>query len=415
MPDYQYALGIYSRFFDRHGYDFEMVSAGPAEIVRLLSSGEVDGDCARAESFGERMGSLPLIKTEEPLRQAYIGAWTTKQKWRPDLLNVEHRSTLRFGFVRGIIFLQQLTSSMGFDQVVELDSTEQGVEQLKAGKIDVWLDYEAVFGGVRSQSLDHDIRLVGALASLPVYPYLLQQHRELVPLLSDEIAMLARQEPYQHHRKKVGDEGGGRGRPIVFVCSLAREVPVYDQIYSNYSQAFAALGYRFEMIHLPILRAEAELLSNRVDGSCGRAADFFKIWPEIVKVAEPVMPVTIQAWSRNVSLQVGGRDSFRGKGYRVGVVRGTHTIKHLLMQYGQKHLIHVTSPIIGMKMLAAGRLDIFVDSATSVRSVVQRMGINQPLYMVGNLHHLDVYPALRPGLEALAQPLARELKSLNAF
>ncbi|GAA5317828.1 MAG: hypothetical protein AseanaTS_30350 [Candidatus Pelagadaptatus aseana] len=410
MPDYQYALSVYTQSFDRLGYDFEMSSAATSEIIRRLNDGTLDGDCARNESFTDYPGVPTLLKTRTAGRQVYMAAWSLRENWRPDLLRLENRKTLRFGFIREMVYLQRLSQQMGYERVTLFDSVEQGIAQLRAGTIDVWLDYEAVFGGERRTLLDNDIRMVGALVTYPVYPFLLEKHRDLIEPLSRELARQTAFRPYEHDFNLSQAQDKRREKGLLFACPLSEKVPMFRLVEQLYRDAFAALGYEFKMVSLPLVRSEAELQAGRIDGSCARGAAFMARHPEVVRLPGVEMPTSYQVWALSPDIGFRNLADLQRHGGRVGLVWGDYQLETVLTEAGIERLYTANSTTVGLKMLASGQLDMFVGTTASVQSVIQSLKITRPLYMVGDVHQATVFPVLRSGLEALAEPLAMQLQ-----
>lgn len=74
--------------------------------------------------------------------------------------------------------------------------------------------------------------------------------------------------------------------------------------------------------------------------------------------------------------------------------------------------IAVSTDSLGLKMLAAGRLDLYIGSGMQVATSLNRLALRRPIYLAGTLTTVEFYPHLHRRHQHLAAPLAAELKRL---
>lgn len=199
---------------------------------------------------------------------------------------------------------------------------------------------------------------------------------------------------------------------IVFSCWIPPSVPLHKRLTRLYVDAFDALGYDFQMHYRPNQRSLMEASAGVTDGDCARTDTYGQENPSapLVRVNTQIASTSLEAWSGDPDLNVNNLDSLVEHEYRIGYVRGHVAVRSLVERYPTLRLTAVTSTEHGLKMLTAGRLDLFLGTSISTRQEIEALQLPVTLYSAGRLMMLRGHPYLNEAHRALAEPLATELE-----
>lgn len=198
---------------------------------------------------------------------------------------------------------------------------------------------------------------------------------------------------------------------IVFSCWIPPSVPLHQRLSTLYAEAFDALGYDFEMHYRPNQRSLMEARAGVTDGDCARTDTYGQENPNVplVRVEAQIASTSLEVWSSLPGLHVDSLESLAARDYRIGYVRGHVAVRSLMEHYPDLRLTSVTGTEHGLKMLSAGRLDLFLGTSVSTRQEIEALQLPATLYSAGHLMVLRGHPYLNSEREALATPLAEEL------
>jgi hypothetical protein len=198
---------------------------------------------------------------------------------------------------------------------------------------------------------------------------------------------------------------------IHFGCMAKLGSPLFLSVERIYKQAFEALGYHFHMSHAPSLRDAANAKSGRTDGSCARSLSFMKNRGEnLVVVDVPLTKARFWAWSRSPDIKIFSFNDIVLHNYKIALRNGMVPIEVPLSKYPEIDPIRVTSSSQGLKLLAAGRIDLYIDERELILRPLNNMDIAAPIYHAGLLYEETVFPVLHQKHAGLADLLAQELR-----
>lgn len=203
---------------------------------------------------------------------------------------------------------------------------------------------------------------------------------------------------------------------IVLSTVTPRSISVFNQLSLVYTEAFKRLGYRFRLVSLPGERSLVDANSGVVDGEAARIAylDANK-YPNLIRVTEPILSAQEGAYSVDTSIMINGWESLRGKGYKVGFLKGLKSIEKKLPLYVDKRdIVTVTGFEQMLKMLQARRVDIYLGSTFLEESFPMRSDAYKDIKRVGIVETKVLYPWLHKRHKALGAPLADVLKKMKS-
>ncbi|MAN51720.1 MULTISPECIES: hypothetical protein [unclassified Marinimicrobium] len=199
---------------------------------------------------------------------------------------------------------------------------------------------------------------------------------------------------------------------IVFSCWIPETVPLHQRVNTLFSESFDALGYDFGMHYRPNQRSLMEANAGISDGDCARTLDYRDNNPEssLIRIDVLLARTSMEAWSRNPELTLNTEQDLTRESLRIGYVRGHVVIKELMQRHELPNVISVTSTEHGLKMVSAGRLDLFIGTSVSTRQEMQQIELTQPIYSAGHVLEIEGYAYLNEAHRALLPSLERELR-----
>lgn len=406
---FRYAESIYRPLLASLGYHLELIGMSTEETIRQLNDNTLDGECGRTKFFftGENRS---YVKIDHAIHQLYLASWVASSKLTEN--RDKPRRQMRVGYSRQIYSIRDSISGMGFGSVTALESRSEGLAALVAGRIDTWIDYDTGFGAKTDGALGENVEVQNVLRTEPIYPVLashrlsmMEEIEAILPDFQERAASNFELYPPVQSQQTSFDSN------VQFACHLAPDVPLRRRLESSLSQSFATLGYGFDMATMPTAREEQELLSGRIDGSCARGPAFFKNHPtQVVKVDFTIGGVEYQLWTnKSIEKELTLEQLIAGE-YSIGFARGATVLEELLHEVPDHRKIRHNSPRDALKFLAANRMDVLIEYKESIETSLAMLSIDRPLYMNSVIFRMEVNPALRVGLESIANPLAEAMQ-----
>jgi len=204
------------------------------------------------------------------------------------------------------------------------------------------------------------------------------------------------------------------GDRIVFTCAGTRLAPDLVELLNLYRDAFDALGIEFSYLLTPITRSITNAASGTSDGVCARSHGYIEDSgaPNLVRVEAVIATVDMQLWSHTQYASTTSKEVLSKIGHRVGYRRGFSWVKNYMDRQQGIDLVAVNTTAAGLKMLATGRLDLYVGAGLEIAVDLENLSFPQPIYLVGILGSLNMHPHLHERHKHLAAPLAFELNRL---
>lgn len=391
----------------KHGYKpIFQVGQGSA-IIEQLRQGSLDGDCGRIEAFNESAG-LELIRVEPAIRRVKFGMWTYDKGLE---LRSRPQDSVRLGYLATTQAAPQLAEKMGFSNLRSFDSMELLAEALQKGELDAMLNYQALVSGY-NRATEKQLYRVRHIVTFPVYIYLQSEYKHLIPALSEAIKARSQSRPYESFvDKEIPPLADDR---IIFGCSI----PIFSQAFSEletlYRGAFKVLGYEFQMLSLPRARERAELLGGKLDGTCARGdVEPYNNFRSLLKLQPPITQMALKVYSRQPMMAITDLDQLPADS-TVAYVRGTTLARLILQRSPRLQPKDVTSAAIGIKMLAAGRVDYFLGLSSVSDYVLGKLDIRQMLFVVSDLPPIYLHPYINARHNALHKPLQTYIQGYMA-
>lgn len=394
QPNYSIVKKYLTHIFDQLGYRYIQQYANIDETIFLLKSGQVDGDCGRLDGFVERSG----LHNYTPIGPAYIqvvfSRWYVNPPLRP-------RQEQRVGYNENALVLKGHLMKMGYKNLYPIDTTEGSIERLRSGEWDLVVNYDRAMASIDSSSDHQDIKRSDSFVTLPARPYVT---KAMAQKLEENWGKAAKDFFTQRTSVKTEIEIPRMGADkIIFACSVHQKSSVFNLLERRYSRLFAQLGYDYQQISMPRGRETHELSSGNIDGTCGRTYQHAFNQPNTVRVDHIIATSSIRVWSLSAADDIRSVEDLVA-GRRIAYTRGTTSLDQMLERY-RGSVAPITDLMTGIKMLAAGRIDYLIGIDNIYQSLITDTVFQTPIYGVGNLGLIEVYPYLHRSRSAVAEKL----------
>jgi len=203
---------------------------------------------------------------------------------------------------------------------------------------------------------------------------------------------------------------------IVFTTIFTPSMPFFFKMSATYMEAFRRMGYGFKLISQPGERAMIDANQGIVDGEAGRISSIDeKKYANLIMVPYPIVTMQDGAYSTDLSIKINGWESLKGKPYKVGLLKGIKSVEQKLPLYVDKtNIVTLSDPEQCVKMLEAGRIDVFIVGTQIEDSTFMRKGAYKEVKLVGILETKVLYPWLNKRHKNLVKRLADTLKTMKS-
>jgi polar amino acid transport system substrate-binding protein len=206
------------------------------------------------------------------------------------------------------------------------------------------------------------------------------------------------------------------GDTLVLATNVDKDQSDFGRlVYLIYSEAFRRLDLTLELRTYPALRSSVEAAADKVDGEVLRAYHYAALHPNLVRVEQPVLAVTMVGFALDRAIELNGMDSLAGKNYRIELRAGYPVFKaQLETVLASEKLSVVTESELGFRKLLAGRTDIYIE----VDEYAQPLLAAEPfkgrgIRAAGVVATVPLYGYLNKRHAGLAPRLAQALKEMH--
>lgn len=191
--------------------------------------------------------------------------------------------------------------------------------------------------------------------------------------------------------------------------------PVWRWAELVYTAAFQRLDLEFSYEVYPPIRASLVANDGIVDGEPSRVRTYGDSHPNLIRVEVAVVDGKIVAYATKRGIELNGWESLRGKNYVIDYYRGIKLVQiNLEKVVSPDRLFSISSEKQGLKKLAAGRTDLYVDSILRVSSLLKSDEFKDSgIYAAGVLMDMGGYPYLHKRHAQLVPKLAEVLNQMK--
>ena len=212
---------------------------------------------------------------------------------------------------------------------------------------------------------------------------------------------------------------GARAETIVFCTINQDNSRLYKVSDAVLSEAFKRLGYEFRLLTYPAKRGPVEVNAGRVDGEAHRIHGFNngRRYPNLVRVDESIQAIDQSVFARSKSIRVNGWESLGN--YEIIYLAGIKVVEVGMDRAGipQNRRIPVYKIDRAFELLAGGRGDLTVVSASTGRATMEKLGISsEAIHLLSPpLVVIDLYSYMHKRHSGLAMALGTVLKKMKGM
>ena len=187
---------IYNEAFRRMGVPLAVVVLPTARLTTMADEGEVHGQASRLASYAEaHPEQLRVDEVVHEARLALYGFDPTGNASYPAKLADLNKGKWLVEYRRGIVACDKtLRPIVPADKLADATNEEQGLKKLKAGRIDLYCDFDLVVQGEMLTPAFKGVagfnRVIDLGVKLPLYPYVHKSRADLVPKLAAAISKM---------------------------------------------------------------------------------------------------------------------------------------------------------------------------------------------------------------------------------
>ncbi len=173
-------------------------------------------------------------------------------------------------------------------------------------------------------------------------------------------------------------------------------------------QAYWRAGYKLNVVCFPGRRALYKSNLGHVDAELVRIKSIGKIYPNLIRIQEPIFKVRGMAFVWNKNLSINSNQDLRG--HRVGIVRGIQWAKEVSEGLSPKI---ASSAYDLFELLAKHTIDIALEADLTGQAVLHSFSGKGIVKMEKPLVQIPVYHYVHKNNRHLVEPLNRELEKMN--
>ncbi len=215
----------------------------------------------------------------------------------------------------------------------------------------------------------------------------------------------------------VGTEAGAE--TIVFCTMNQDNSRLYKVSDALLSEAFRRLGYEFRLVTYPAKRGPVEVNAGRMDGEAHRIRGFNDDhqYPNLVRVDESIQGIDQSVFAGSKEIRVNGWESLAD--YEIVYLAGIKVVERGMDRAGipKNRRIPVYTIDRAFQLLAGGRGDLTVVSASTGRATMKKLGISsEAIHLLSPpLVFIELYSYMHKRHSGLAMALGDVLKEMKGM
>ncbi|MCP4537333.1 MAG: transporter substrate-binding domain-containing protein [Chloroflexi bacterium] len=191
---------LYTEAFFRIEYNFELIHLPSERSLTDADAGRVDGEAMRHYDLLNDGQYSNLIRVDEWILGTETGVYSAQATSNVNNWNSLANAGQTFVIERGDKIVQvELPRHIAPDQIKDLDTVEQAINMLKAGRADVFVGTTMTAETIlqRPEYSGSGIQRIGIVRTGNGYPYLHKKHSHLVPQLVAVLKEMKQDGTYQ--------------------------------------------------------------------------------------------------------------------------------------------------------------------------------------------------------------------------
>lgn len=190
-----------------------------------------------------------------------------------------------------------------------------------------------------------------------------------------------------------------------------------SQLRQLYTRAFDQLKLRAEFLAFTPNASHLAVVEGQADIECARIAGLNQNIDamSIIRLEVPVAHMAMQLWGRRAGQEVKSLELIFETQPVIGYVQGVKWAAAYLKAQKLENSVSVAGISLGMKMLAAGRLDYYLLPAVGVeQAFVEYPELNGEVHYITAVEEVALYPYIHRRHSALVPELTAVLRKLRS-
>lgn len=183
-----------------------------------------------------------------------------------------------------------------------------------------------------------------------------------------------------------------------------------------YPEAFRRLGMEFELKQYPMKRGPYLVNQGKLDGELGREGDFNAMYPNLLRVEEPLWTGRMIAYTTDKKIKLNNKwESLRNTQFRVNYRRGVKKCEENLTKVVRPDKLEsLTDDVQGLKKLLAKRIDVYVGIESIIDPLLKTKEFSASSFnKAGVMDESKIYAFLHKKHEKLVPKLAAVFKAMK--
>lgn len=272
---------FYKEAFSRLGYTFAYNLYPLKRSLAESNAGRIDGECARGQIPPTLQKKYPnLIRVKEPIWESHISVYSMKPETQVNgWQDLKNHKNIVVGFSKGGVYLDRMvrqhrSTTQTFYGALNYT---QGLRMLVSQRIDLLLGFSGAIDSIlKKEEFRHkNIYNAGAVATLPLYPYLNKKYAHLAVPLASVLKQMKKEHIIDKYILQAQKEIFGPARKITISTGFeppkkSSQNPVASfstEISNMVTRAFALENYQVSFIFRSRLTAYNMAKEGLVDGT----------------------------------------------------------------------------------------------------------------------------------------------------
>ncbi len=206
-----------------------------------------------------------------------------------------------------------------------------------------------------------------------------------------------------------------RAEKVTMVCTRP-EVSYFGKwLYLVFAEAFKRIDMELVFEHYPAKRCSYLAKEGLVDGDLCRIYSYNETYTNLLRVDESIATVRWVAFSKDTRLHMDKWEDFKGTDFKVDYRHGLLKVENKLSRFVRKENLSTVNEVNqGLKKLASGRSDIYVDVEETVKQYLVTDDFrNSKIRNIGVLEEETLHAFLHEKNASFVPKLSSSLKEMK--
>lgn len=210
-------------------------------------------------------------------------------------------------------------------------------------------------------------------------------------------------------------------RTVALAVDVTPDSPMYEPVFAFYDTIFSRIGRCVRFKPASLARSLDASTSGLLDGDYFRIARYGERAPEAVRVDEPVARLEFAVYARDERFRNAATPDdllyWSGEALTIGYTKGVlcgEPVVRMLREHSVHTLVNIPEQVRGIRMLAQGRLDLFLGTNQMLDALLQTDRMKDSRVFKAAVGSRDLaYVFLHRRLDHLVPDLERAIREVK--